>query len=64
MSDSTDRKTELSAYPIVHYAKQYSICERTLRNAVSSGKLRCFKFGRAIRVSPEQFAAYLATLEA
>lgn len=64
MSVDTDGKAVLSAYPISHYAREYSICERKLRNDISDGKLHCFKFGRAIRISPEQFAQYLATLEA
>lgn len=51
-------------FPRKHWASLYGVSERTLDRAIKSGQLRCYKFGRAVRISKAQFDAYLATLEA
>lgn len=45
-----------------HWADQYHISERTLSRAIADGKLKCLRFGRAVRITPEQFAAYIEGL--
>ena len=64
MQDKPTMTEQRSAYPITHWAKQYGISERKLRNDIAAGKLHCFKFGRAIRISDAQFGEYLQGLEA
>ncbi len=64
MPELTLEKTEMNGYPIRYWADRYGLSERFLYNEVASGRLHCLRFGRAIRVTPQQFAAYAATLEA
>ena len=64
MSEMTLEKTEMKGYTIRYWAERYGLSERYLYNEVAKGTLRCLRFGRAIRVTPQQFAAYAATLEA
>ena len=64
MREQTTDVEQRSAYPIKHWAKLYGVSERKLRNDISAGKLRCLRFGRAIRISPAQFEAYVSQLEA
>lgn len=64
MPEVTLEKMEMKGYPISYWAERYDLCERTLYRAVAEGRLRCLRFGRAIRITPQQFAAFTATLEA
>ena len=36
--------------PLAYAAERLSLCERTLRRAISAGELQGFKFGKALRV--------------
>ena len=53
---ATDRlpkstSVELPTYiPLAIGAERLSLCERTLRRAISAGELQGFKFGKALRV--------------
>ena len=46
-----------------HWAQLHGISARTLDRAIKSGQLRCYKFGRSVRISKAQFESYLASLE-
>lgn len=63
MQERTTVVEERSAYPIKHWAQQYGVSERKLRNDISAGKLRCLRFGRAIRITERQMSEYVSTLE-
>ena len=64
MSNLPAETLKMEGYPLKVWAERYGLCERTLRNAIASGRLRCLRFGRAIRVTPQQFAQYVESLEA
>lgn len=63
MHEQATAVEERSAYPIKHWAQQYGVSERKLRNDISAGKLRCLRFGRAIRITERQMNEYVASLE-
>ena len=64
MSKLPAETLNMEGYPLKVWAERYGLCERTLYNAIASGRLHCLRFGRAIRVTPKQFAEYVETLEA
>lgn len=64
MPEMTLEKNEMKGYPIRYWAERYGLSERYLYNAVAAGRLHCLRFGRSIRVTPQQFARYVETLEA
>jgi len=64
MPEMTLEKTEMKGYPIRYWAERYGLSERYLYNAVAAGRLHCLRFGRAIRVSPAQFARFIESVEA
>ena len=41
-------------------AKRLRLSQRTVRRLIESGDLVCLRFGRAVRVSEEDLAVYLA----
>lgn len=40
-------------------AAQENVSPRTVRRQIESGALPCYRIGRAIRISPEDLAAFL-----
>lgn len=64
MPDLVLEKPEMKGHPISYWAKRYDLSERFLYNAIAADKLHCLRFGRAIRVTPKQFAEYVESLEA
>lgn len=50
------------AYPKKFWAERYHISERTISRAIANGSLDCIRFGRIVRITPSQFAKYLASL--
>lgn len=64
MPELTLEKTEMKGYPIRYWAERYGLSARYLYNEVAAGRLHCLRFGRSIRVTPQQFAAYAASVEA
>ena len=63
MHDLVLEKTEMKGHPISYWAKRYDLSERFLYNEVAAGRLRCMRFGRAIRVSPKQMQEYVEAAE-
>ena len=61
MSNLPAKTLNMEAYPLSFWAKRYNVCERKLRNDIAAGKLQCIRFGRAIRVSPEQMQEYVSS---
>lgn len=51
-------------FPRKFWASKHHISERTLSRAIAEGRLHCYRFGRAVRISKSQFDKYLASLEA
>lgn len=45
-------------------AKAWDMSERSIRRAIASGKLGCFRIGRSVRVSDQQLNDYLESLGA
>ena len=54
---------EEQAFPRKFWAERYHISERTLSRAIADGRLRCLRFGKAVRITPAQFAAFVEALE-
>lgn len=55
---------QLEAHPVTFYAERYDISVRTIWRAIANGDLKCLRFGRAVRVTPEQWRAYIERGEA
>jgi hypothetical protein len=63
MSQLPAETKEMQGHSLSFWAEQYDLCERTLRRAIAEGRLRCLRFGRAIRVTPKQMSEYVSSLE-
>lgn len=57
-------KEQVESYPLAFYAEHNHISIRTLWRAIANGDLKCIRFGRAVRVTPEQWRAYIERGEA
>ena len=61
--ETCDVLTKEGAFPLKYWAGIYHVSERKLRNDIAAGKLRCLRFGRAIRITERQMNEYVASLE-
>lgn len=48
-------------YTVAQLAIRWSICERQIHRYIDSGELIATRFGRSIRISPEQVARFEAS---
>lgn len=55
---------QLEGHSVRWYAERYDLCDRTLWRAIANGDLKCIRFGRAVRITPEQWRAYIERGEA
>lgn len=44
-------------------ADALGVCERTVRREIARGRLGCVHIGRAVRITRDQLAAYVAAME-
>jgi len=44
-------------------ADALGVCERTVRREIAKGRLGCVHIGRAVRITRDQLAAYVAAME-
>ena len=47
-------------FTIPEVAERLNVCERTVRRWIESGALRAHRFGRLVRISQTDLAAFLA----
>lgn len=40
-------------------AARAAVCERTIGSLIASGKLRCVRIGRAVRIDPRDLEAFI-----
>ena len=40
-------------------ARRLSLCEKSVRNLIAAGELRAIRVGRAVRLSPQDIAAFI-----
>lgn len=49
----------VEAHPVAWWADRLDVNPKTLRRAIERGDLRCYRIGRAVRISEEQISAFL-----
>lgn len=50
-------------FTVDEVAASLHVCPRTIYRAVKSGDLKCFRVGRAVRITRDQLADYLRRIE-
>ncbi len=63
MPELTLEKAEMQGYKIRFWADRYGLSTRYLYNEVAAGRLHCLRFGRAVRITPEQFSEFIKSKE-
>lgn len=54
----------MPAMKVAAAAKQLDVSPKTIYRLIASGKLGCIRIGRAVRITHDQLAAYVAATEA